>query len=251
MHKLLILLGLLAAGAAAQAHDTWFEPLPDGRLALGTGNRYPVQETAVGREYLERQGCRVAAGPERTMQPLQHTEHALLLQPAPGASSCWAQLVPLEIELTPPLVALYLREIQAPRWVHEAWTAQQAAGRPWRERYVKHARIELAADAAPVPMAMDLVRSSAPGGGQRFQLLREGRPVPGQALELIAENAQAGIWRRTDAEGSIHLPALPPGRWVLRGTQLVQGEDGVWHSAFVTLAFRSGGGPGPFSVARR
>jgi len=242
MHKLLALLVLLAITAGARAHDTWFEPLADGRLALGTGNRYPVQETAVGREYLERQGCRAAAGAERTMQPLQHTEHALLLQPTPGASSCWAQLVPLEIELTPPLVAVYLQEIQAPRWVHEAWAAQRAAGLPWRERYVKHARIELATDPAPVPMGMDLVRSAAAVGGERFQLLREGRPLAGQALELIAENAQAGIWRRTDAQGFIHLPALPPGRWVLRGTQLVQAEQGVWDSAFVTLAF---------SVARR
>lgn len=242
MRHLLTCLCLLALAAGAQAHDTWFEPLPDGRLALGTGNRYPVQETAVGREYLQRQGCRATAGAERTMQPLQHTDHALLLQPAPGASSCWAQLVPLEIELTPPLVALYLREIQAPRWVHEAWSAQRAAGLPWRERYVKHARIELAPDAAPVPMAMDLVRSAAPDGGHRFQLLREGRPLAGQALELIADNAQAGIWRRTDAQGVISLPALPPGRWVLRGTQLVQAEGGAWDSAFVTLAF---------SVARR
>lgn len=251
MRKLLTLLGLLALVAPAAAHDTWFEPLPDGRLALGTGNRYPVQETAVGREYLERQGCRAVAGAERTMQPLAHTENALLLQPAAGVSSCWAQLVPLEIELTPPLVAAYLREIQAPRWVHEAWAAQQAAGLPWRERYVKHARIELAPDALPVPMAMDLVRSSAPGGGHRFQLLREGRPLAGQALELIAEDAQAGIWRRTDAQGFIELPALPAGRWVLRGTQLVQAGAGWWHSAFVTLAFSAGGGPAPLSVARR
>lgn len=238
------------AAAPAFAHDTWFAPQPDGLLALGTGNRYPVQETAVGREYLERQGCRTAAGSERTMQPLRHTGQALLLRPAARARSCWAQLVPLEIELAPPLVAVYLDEIRAPAWAREAWVRQQAEGRPWRERYVKHARVDLdTADPRPVPMAMDIVRSVAADGSQHFRLLRDGRPLGGQALELIAENAPLGIWRRSDAEGGVTVPALPPGRWVLRGTHLSLAADGHWTSAFVTLAFEVAGGA--LSVALR
>ena len=250
MRMLSLLAAAWLATAPALAHDTWFAPQPGGLLALGTGNRYPVQETAVGREYLERQGCRTAAGGERTMQPLHHTGQALLLRPAVTAHSCWAQLVPLEIELAPPLVAVYLDEIRAPAWAREAWARQQAAGQPWRERYVKHARVDLdPAGGQGVPMAMDIVRQTTPDGGHRFQLLQEGRPLAGQALELIAENASFGIWRRSDAEGLVSVPALPAGRWVLRGTHLSLAGDGQWHSAFVTLAFEVAGGA--LSAARR
>lgn len=253
--RVLRLLGLpllataLSTAPPALAHDTWFAPQPGGPLALGTGNRYPVQETAVGREYLERQGCRTPDGAERTMQPLHHTGQALLLRPAPQARSCWAQLVPLEIELAPPLVALYLDEIRAPAWARAAWARQQAEGLLWRERYVKHARVDLAPGPQPAPMAMDIVRSVAADGSHRFQLLHEGRPLAGQALELIAGNASFGVWRRSDAEGVVSVPALPPGRWLLRGTHLRLADDGRWHSAFVTLAFEVAGDA--LSVARR
>ena len=98
-------------------------------------------------------------------------------------------------------------------------------------------------------MAMDIVRSVAADGGQHFRLLQDGRPLAGQALELIAENASFGIWRRSDAEGVVTVPALPAGRWVLRGTHLSLAADGRWHSAFVTLAFEVAGGA--VSVARR
>jgi hypothetical protein len=245
-----LLLASCLLAAPVQAHDTWFEPLPDGRLALGTGNRWPAFETAVGREYLERQGCRgTTPGSERPMQPLHHTEHTLVLQPAPGAATCWAQLVPLDIQLTPGLVEAYLREVNAPPTVREAWARQRAAGQPWRERYVKNARIERAPDTQPAPLALDIVRSTTPEGGNRFQVLREGRPLAGLALELIAANQQVGIWRRSDANGFVTLPALPPGRWVLRGTLLTPpGDDGIWHSAFVTLAFDTGA---PLTLARR
>jgi hypothetical protein len=251
MRVALLFVAAWLAAAPAAAHDTWFAPQPDGTLALGTGNRFPVQETAVGPEYLERQGCRVGNGDAaaaRPMQPLHHTEQALLLRPAAGARSCWAQLLPLDIELTPPLVAVYLDEIQAPAWARQAWARQRAEGLPWRERYVKHARIELAPDAAPVPLALDLVRSAGADGGLRFQLLQDGRPLPGQALELVAENAPFGIWRRTDAQGGVSVPALPAGRWVLRGTHLRLADDGRWHSSFVTLAFAVDG-PAALSAA--
>jgi hypothetical protein len=245
----LILAACFCAGPV-QAHDTWFEPLPEGQLALGTGNRWPVLETAVGREYLERQGCRgMSSGSERPMQPLHHTEHALVLRPPQGAATCWAQLVPLEIELTPALVAVYLREVQASTAVRAAWARQQAAGLPWRERYVKHARIELAPDASPVPLAMDIVRSVSAAGAHRFQVLRDGQPLAGQALELIAADQQVGVWRRSDAQGFVTFPPLPAGRWVLRGTLLLAAEEGRWHSHFVTLAFDTAAGA--LSVARR
>ena len=244
---------LALAASGAQAHDTWFQPLiaapgaPRVELALGTGNRYPVQETGVGAEYLERQGCQGLDGQaaERPMQPARNIDHALVLRVPLAAARCWAQLVPLDIELEPAKVAEYLQEVQAPPALRAAWRDMQSRGLPWRERYTKHARIDLVPDAAAgapavqVPMAMDIVRLAGEGGGLVFQVLHGGAPLAQQAMELISEAGTRGIWRRTDAHGRIEFPALPAGRWLLRGTLLrLADEDPTrWDSGFVTLAF--------------
>jgi len=246
LQRLLALLAWLGALTAlsAQAHDTWFEPAAPGQLALGTGNRYPVQETAVGAEFFVAQGCRTAAGAgsERWMQPVRLLDTAVLLRKPPNAAACWAQLAPLDIELDTAHVALYLHEVQATPAVRSAWRRLQDRGLPWKERYVKHARIELGTEAGvtqPVPMVLDLVREPLAQGGWTFRLLREGQPVAGQPLELISHQAQRGIWRQTDAYGRIQVPALGAGRWLLRGTHLRLSEEDPtrWDSDFITLAF--------------
>jgi hypothetical protein len=256
-HTPLFLSLLLAvASAAAHAHDTWFEAGPSGQLALGTGNRYPVHETAVAPEYLAAQGCRRAAGAgsERGLQPTRLVDTALLLRAPPRAAACWAQLVPLDIELDAAHVATYLHEVQAQPAVRRAWQALQARGVTWKERYAKHARIELgpaAGPSQPVPLAMDVLREPLPGGGWSFQVLRHGVPLAGQPMELIHHQAQRGIWRLTDALGRIQLPALRPGRWLLRGTHLrLSDEDPTrWDSDFLTLAFELPTAQGPAATA--
>ena len=235
----------------ARAHDTWFQPLPASRstpqveLALGTGNRYPVQETGVGAEYLARQGCHAGDGQsaQMPMQPTRNVDHALVLRLPLRAVRCWAELVPLDIELEPAKVTVYLQEVQASPAVRAAWRDLRARGLPWKERYTKHARIDLGSQAAPeprsVPMALDILRQPLPGGGWSFQLVRQGQPVGQQPMELVSEAGTRGIWRRTDEQGRIELPALPAGRWLLRSTLLrLSEQDPVrWDSDFVTLAF--------------
>lgn len=259
----LLALSLLAP---ARAHDTWFElrPAPspaEERLALGTGNRFPVMEYPLGIEQLRHSGCRGDAG---APVPLTHDAdepRALRLRVARaatggGALTCWAQTQAFEVELTPSLVALYLKEIQAPPAVRQAWAAQQARGQRWTERYTKHARIELpdaagrlAADAA-TGMKLDLLLLGGPrplraGDTAEFQLLRDGQPLAGQALELHGEHGAIGFWRRTDADGRVRFTLPLPGRWVLRGTELRLAESGdmLWDSRFVTLAFAVGAAP--------
>ena len=266
--KLIAAAALALAVVGVQAHDTWFQPLATGQgaapveLALGTGNRYPVQETGVGAEYLQQQGC-IAPGAlasEKPMQPLRNIDQALVLRPPPRAARCWAQLVPLDIELAPEKVALYLHEVQASPALRATWRDMQARGLPWKERYTKHARIDLeggnTASGQTVPMAMDIVRTPLPGGGIAFQVLLAGAPLPLQPMELVSEAGTRGIWRRTDGQGRIELPALPGGRWLLRGTLLrLSDEDPArWDSGFVTLAFElpagDGARPGVRSAAR-
>lgn len=247
--RFITILALGLAGSPAGAHDTWFQS-PVGAAAglevrLGTGNRYPVLETGIGAEYLERQGCRALRAPdaEQPMTPARNEANALVLRVRPRAQTCWAQLVPLDIELKADKVAIYLREVQASAEVRGLWRQMQAQGLSWRERYTKHARIDWAAEpgvaSAIAPMSMDIVRGAADGPGWHFQVLREGLPLAEQAMELISESATQGLWRRTDALGRVSWPSLPAGRWLLRGTELrLSDEDPTrWDSGFVTLVF--------------
>lgn len=259
-----VLLACALVSGSAQAHDTWFRPLPQAgggqalAFALGTGNRYPLHESAVGIEQLSASGCRRDDGAAAALQRLRDTPAALWLRaralPA-RIHSCWAQLQPFEIELPPDKVAVYLHEIQAPPVVHDAWAAMRERGVAWRERYTKHARIEHAprgrsAPAQPVPMAMDVLLQ--PAGDDTgapvslalnrplvFQVLRSGEPLAGLAVELRHERAPIGVWRRTDEQGRVEFTPPLAGRWLLRGTdlRLSEQERDRWESRFVTLAF--------------
>lgn len=245
----LALAGLLWVAATAQAHDTWFHALPPVAgaplLALGTGNRFPAQESGVGAEFLERQGCSLKGADGRQarqprMRPLHNIAHALVLRAPPLAQSCWAQLVPLEVELPADKVDLYLHEVQADAALRAVWADMQSRGVPWKERYTKHARFDFVdSGAEPTPMGMDIVREASANGSLSFRVLRDGQPVPGLAMEWVSDNAGVGIWRRTDAEGRVRVPALPPGRWVLRAIdlRLSTTQPDRWESRFVTLAF--------------
>ena len=231
----------LTAAAAANAHDSWFEPLPGPgapRLALGTGVLYPLQETAIAPEYLARSGCS-AAGHAQALRVDTLAAHALHVTAPAGAQSCWAQTVPFDIELAPDKIDLYLREVNPPPALRALWQSRQARGLPWRERYAKHVRISLgegsADDARPSPLAMDaLIESRSPWV---FRLLADGRPLAGQAVEFRSESSRWGLWRRTDAEGRVAFEPPLPGHWLLRAVDLQPAPQDSWASRFLALAF--------------
>lgn len=256
MRKTTLACLLAAAASAAGAHDTWFAPRASGdpaevALMLGTGNRFPLHESGVGFEYLVRSGCRSdAQGRPIALQRVSDAPTALWLRARARGDkplSCWAQLSPFEVELAPDRIAPYLNEIQAPAAVREQWARLQSRGVPWRERYTKHARIELRPDAdaaRPVDMAMDVLLESAErplrqGQMLQFRVLRDGAPLPDFAVELRNERSPLGLWRKTDAQGRVTFTVPLPGRWVLRGTDLrsSQSDSDRWESRFVTLAF--------------
>ncbi len=244
------------AATTATAHDTWFAVVPDANapaalLALGTGDRFPVQEYTLTMAQLHSSGCRTDSGDTVPLAFERDSDTALLLRApaAAGGSSCWAQSVPFELELAADKIALYLTEIQAPPAVHEAWAALHARGLPWKERYTKHARIVLgapgAASAREAPLGMDVVLDGPGsevlrvGDEVGFVVLRDGRALAGQAVELHGDRSALGFWRRTDDAGRVRFKLPLAGRWVLRGTDLrLSPEDpDTWQSRFVTLAF--------------
>ena len=253
---------LAAAATAAGAHDTWFAvrgaSLPGNAvLALGTGNQFPVQESTVAAEHLQAQGCR-QGGRELPLVAVGNSKAALLLRAQPTTAqplSCWAQLVPFEIEIEADKVALYLDEINASPALRQTWAALQARGVPWKERYVKNARIEIAglpgtsagtaAAAAAVPLGVDVLLHSGlqplrAGDTLVFQVLRDGAPLANFAVELRGESPGQARWLRTDREGRAKATVPGPGNWVLRGTdlRLSANDPTLWESRFVTLAFR-------------
>ena len=65
-------IALAALAGSAWAHDTWFAPVAatkpgEIQLMLGTGNQYPIQESALAFEHVEKTGCRAADGKAVTM----------------------------------------------------------------------------------------------------------------------------------------------------------------------------------------
>jgi hypothetical protein len=255
LRALLITAGLLCAGAAA-AHDTWFERLPaprpsEVRLKLGTGNRFPRHEFTVGHASLRQQGCRRAGAKAVPLQAMAETSEALTLKARPagrGPVSCWAQQQPFEVEIDPATVEVYLKEINASPAVRAAWAERKSRGVPWRERYAKHARIEIpgrqGGHATPSDMAMDVLienglHALTEGDTVRFQVLRDGQPLPGLAVELQNDQSPLGFWKTTDAQGRVSFALPLAGRWLLRGTDLRPSTTppDTWDSRFVTLAF--------------
>ena len=267
MRLKLLTLWLVVAGAssAAWAHDTWFQRRPQSTpaqpaLHLGTGNQFPVFESPNGIEHIVSSGCRGGGAQRSPLVDVDPSTQDLILgpaQPLPKSSpriACWTQLQPFEVEFDDELVDLYFKEANPPAEVRQAWQAQKAKGQRWRERYVKHARLEWfpgpatveAEPATPVPMGMDallLAPRAAPKAGEEllFQLLRNGQPLPHFAVEFRHSGSRFGVWRRTDDQGQVRLSLPTAGRWLLRGIQLTPppaaSEAPLWQGHFITLAF--------------
>ncbi|MCW5632511.1 MAG: DUF4198 domain-containing protein [Rubrivivax sp.] len=258
------LCALAAPFTDAAAHDSWLEPragAPAGHieLALTTGELFPAAETPIAAEALVEQRCTSRSGLKVPLQAGAIAGPALQLRArVPDntvLASCQVQTTVFEVEVAGHLVPVYLREIAAPETVHAAWAAQRRRGLPWIERYTKHARTTFgsAAGNAPVPsegrMALDIEIEAADGpragGLLAFRAWRDGRPLPGLAVELRGEASRFGLWRRTDAEGRASVIVPLPGRWVLRATDLrplpeeeaTSSRSPRWESRFVTHTF--------------
>lgn len=250
-----IALALACAAQLAAAHDSWFAPGAAGALELATGTRYPVQDLGPPAASLVVARCRGEAGEESALAPEEGSPKLLVLRAPAPVLACWAELKRYEIELPPQLIRVYLDEVHASPQLRATWQRMQARGLPWREGYRKFARIELArADATAAqraaarrPAGLDLelvVLGDAPidaGRPLEFQLLRDGRPLAGQPVELVSERSRIGIWRDTDAEGKLRHVLPFGGRWLLRAVdlRLAPGDPDRWESRFVTLAIEA------------
>ena len=259
---------LLALAGSAHAHDTWFAPLPPGpqgelELALGTGARFPRQETPLDKDLVRASGCQVRGTPQpAATTPLHWVSYrtdAMLLRSAQSEQShlrhsCWLEAQPLSITLDDAPVTEYLDEIRALPVVRDRWSALQRHGMRWQERYAKHARIELPA-AAPTAASAGLpgqaggtpgldLQADMPAGPLRagdtlrVQVLRDGQPLAGLPLVLRNDLSPLALWHRSDADGWINAELPLTARWLLSGVDLrpsATDPDG-WDSRFVSLS---------------
>jgi Domain of unknown function (DUF4198) len=254
MKRLCFGVAAMALALGAAAHDTWFEPLPNGSLALGTGNRFPVADLAVDDKFFAKSGCVTADGRTRALDKQRFTDKATLLRAKDRAGTepltCFVQLQPFDIDLPADKIEIYFKEIRPSAAVLAAWAELKARGLPFRESYTKSARIDVGPDASsqPTGTAMDALRVSPRGvltvGSEAvFQVLLGGKPLPDFPVELINERSPIGLWHRTDSEGRIRARLPLPGRWILRGVELkLAALDATrWESQFITYAFEVAG----------
>jgi uncharacterized GH25 family protein len=257
MKQALVMFALVCCGLA-QAHDTWFEPLSrnargEVAVALGTGDKFPQHDVPIAPELMQSQGCR--QGAQNTASRLRHLrseERSASYRAATGAAAgeaitCWMHMHPIELQVTNDKADLYLKEIGAGPELRAQWDAMRARGVGWQERYVKSARIEWLAgtdalNTQPAGLPMDVLLRAArqpvqAGDTVTFQVLRDGAPLPNQAIEFVNDVNPLGLWRRTDAAGQITMPLPLAAKWMVRGTDLRVSprNPDFWESRFVTL----------------
>jgi Domain of unknown function (DUF4198) len=257
---------VLLAPALALAHNTWMRPLPSTDaghrvLTLLTGDHYPNSDQGVVPELLVETACQAGNVLERPLRPLppptpEAPPRLRTGRPLPGGAAlhCWARLKPLDITLADEKVQVYLDDIRAGEATRAAWAARRARGVGFQEVYAKQARLLMPGEGGAMPPAgtvfaqgLDLRFGDAawPRAGDRvrFQVLRDGKPVAGQPIEIQHDGTPARGWQVSDEGGWVSFPVPLPGLWMLRGTVLQTpqlqpaGGEGPWQSSFLTLVF--------------
>jgi hypothetical protein len=259
-----ILAAAFLCSTTVLAHDTWFEPLSRnarGELAmsLGTGDKFPAHDVAIGPDLMQSNGCRAAgaSGKATRLRLLRSEDRSASYRVATGAAAgepvtCWMQMHPIELQVADATADQYLKEIGAGPALRAQWDAMRARGVGWHERYVKSARIEWAGGdgvsgplrTEPVGTPMDVLMSAPRqpvlvGDTVSFQVLRDGEALSDLPVEFVNDVSPIGLWRRTDAQGRVTMTLPLAGKWMLRGTdlRLSAANPDFWESRFVTLTF--------------
>jgi uncharacterized GH25 family protein len=248
---------LTLAVAPAWAHDTWllpsrFQVQPGVPITADATSamRFPEPEIPVRPERIVRRGVRVA-DQTRELTPGASTKAALSLRAVveqPAVAVLWMESLPRTLEMKDSQVEEYLKEIGAWDTVGAKW--REGGRKPWRETYAKCAKAfvrvgEPPADrswAAPVGLALELVPETDPtavlaGESLRFKVLRNGRPIAGQAVAAQGAGREP-VLRHADSDGGVTFVLDHPGPWLVKATDIQQGaRPGDWESRFSTVTF--------------
>ncbi len=249
--------------SAALAHDTWLLP-PSMAVAPGSavtldmtsGMAFPDTETAVKPDRLAAARCRLAgkvvdiSGPTLAKKSLRLRVRA----ESPGVATIWAESKPRTLDLEPAEVKEYLEEIGATETAGKDWE-NLPEPRKWRETYTKHAKTFLRVGnpendgswAEPTGMTLEIIPEKNPTvlfAGEDFsvRLLRDGRPLAGLSVGIVAAGQKTGRMQKTDAEGRATFHLDRAGWFLLRAVQIASPAHpgGEWVSQFATLTVKAG-----------
>jgi hypothetical protein len=253
---------LLGLAAPAHAHDTWVMPanfrVPAGQpisTLLSAGNGLTPLSAPQRRNLRVLQLVHSAGRqePER-WQRSGKSAQAHFPAFAPGVGCLALSTNDNQIEIEPDTVDEYLREVQAPVPVLEAWKRQRVKGEAWVERYAKDAKTYLRSGTASTGWPalaqlghrLEMVPQSDPtrleaGDTLTVMLQFDGKPVPDIALRLFAGTAAERVVR-TDAQGKAQFKLSASGPHLIATTviQLPAAPGAPWTSRFATLGFGVG-----------
>ena len=243
------------------AHDTWLSPRTfsvlvgsKAYLDLTSGMSFPVLETSIKPDRIDVARVRINS---KADDLINHSSlrRSLTFQTQfneRGVATCWVELKPRQLELTPKLVEEYFTEIDATKEVRDEWNNMEAPKR-WREVYVKHAKTFIAvgdsgADnswSEPVGMSLEIVPLTNPTtlkAGQEFsvRVLKNGAPYPNFRLGMVLGGKLKGEFGTTNADGRIVFQLKSAGKYLFHGTDLHRSSkpDLEWESDFTTLVIQ-------------
>lgn len=259
--SLLAVATTLVMALAVSAHDTWLVPRMPGvqpgvetSLVLTSGMSFPHIDTSINPDRVDVARCRlndkVEELSERKTQP-----HALSLGVKfkdSGIATCWAELKPRQLELTPSQVEEYFKEIDATPAIRQVWQNMKGPKR-WREVYVKHAKTFIAAGSKKdnswseaAGMSLEIVPESDPTALRAsddlvVRVVKDGRPFKDFRVGIVFEGNKDISFQTTDDSGRAKFRLERAGKYLLRATDLRQSTkpDLEWESDFTTLTIQT------------
>jgi uncharacterized GH25 family protein len=256
-----ILLTVLFATFTTSAHDTWLIP-KQGQVAPGTmvalnltsGMAFPLLDTSIKPDRIDGAKCRLN-GTTEELKNFSSAAKALVFTTTlkdAGLATCWVELKPRQLELTPAQVDEYFAEIDASQAVRQEWRSMKTPKR-WREVYVKHTKTYITVGSVddrswsePVGMSLEIIPATDPGklrAGDTLSVivLKNGTPFPSFPLGLVLEGNKHAEFRATDSEGRVAFKLRRAGKYMLRGTDLRRSTkaDLEWESDFTTLTLHA------------
>lgn len=256
-----ILTSVLLATLTVSAHDTWLLPKqgrvnPGSKVALDltSGMAFPLLDTSIKPDRIDVAKCRLNGTTEELRDSASAAKSLVfktVLKDA-GVATCWVELKPRQLELTPSQVEEYFTEIDVTPEVRQEWRNMKTPKR-WREVYVKHTKTYISVGSAddhswsePVGMSLELVPTTDPAklrAGDTFSVtvLKNGTPFPNFPVGLVFEGSKHAEFGTTDNEGRVAFKLRRAGRYMLRGTDLRRSTklDLEWESDFTTLTLHT------------
>lgn len=256
-----VIVTILLASLVGSAHDTWLipkqnklKPASKVWLDLTSGMVFPQLDTSIQPDRVDVANYRLN-GNITELSERKSAPHALafgLELKDEGVATCWVQLKPRQLELTPGQVEEYFKEIDATVAVKQAWQNMKSPKR-WREVYVKHAKTFIIVGSKkddswnePVGLSLEFVpvsdpTSLRPGDDFVVRVLKNGDPFKDFRVGIVFEGNRDLQFRSTDADGRVTFRLKRLGKYMIRGTDLRQSTkpDLEWESDFSTLTIQT------------